>query len=114
LQRFVSAMVEEFMLKTWHQLIGRVEGPFTFRFVLQPSVAVLLAVRSVTNGTRRRRDLRRLCIVAFTLDVLYQLLMLDRVYPLQAVLVVCALAVGPYTIARALARAIAGPTSTSG
>jgi len=96
----------EFLVKTWDQLLGRVGGPFTFRFVLQPIVAVLLAMRSVAHGGGRWEGLRRLCIVSFTLDVLYQLLMLDRVYPLQAVLVMAALAIVPYAIARAIARAI--------
>ena len=99
-------MVDDLLARTWEQLAGRVGGPFTFRFVLQPTVAVLLAVRAEWTHARAWKDLPRLCVVAVVLDTIYQLLMLDRLHPLQAVLVVGGLAVVPYAIARAVARAI--------
>jgi hypothetical protein len=34
----------------WDELLARVSGPFSFRIVLQPTVALILAIRAVGGG----------------------------------------------------------------
>ena len=41
--------------RAWEQLAGRLEGPFVFRFVLQPTVAALLAIRAGLADARNKR-----------------------------------------------------------
>jgi hypothetical protein len=113
----------EFLARTLEQLMGRIEGPFAFRLVCQPLVAVILAIRadvadaqdqrapylwSVLSNPLERpqllregfRDVARVFIVAVVLDVIYQLIELGRVYPLQAILVSMVLAIVPYALIR--------------
>jgi hypothetical protein len=115
--------VNEFFTDAWRMLIGRVEGPFTFRFVIQPLVASFFAVRAGLKDARANRtpylwtvfshaadrrdllrqgwkDVRKVFAVAIILDVIYQVVELRWVYPLQAVIVATVLAIIPYGLVR--------------
>jgi hypothetical protein len=115
--------VEEAFARAWEQLTGRVTGPMWFRFLLQPAMAIGLAVRAGCRDAAANRaaylstmirtpsvrraliratwnDIGRLCLLALGLDVLYQLAVLHRLYPLQALIVMCLLAVVPYLLVR--------------
>lgn len=112
------------MLKrVWSDLIGRVDGPFAFRLIIQPIVASILAVRAglkdaregrtphfwaiVTDPVRRRallletwRQVAKVFIAAVTIDVIYEIVVFRWVYPVQALIVATVLAVVPYLVIR--------------
>ena len=117
--------VQECFVRFGDMLIGGEHGPLPFRFVLQPLVAVVLAVRVglrdaregrpvFTDKTRRRellrlawKDVGRVFIVAFVLDVVCQLMVRHWVYPMEALLVAVVLAFIPYLLVRGPATRIA-------
>jgi hypothetical protein len=105
------------------ELIGRLHGPFAFRFVLQPIMAGLLALhdgladarqgrpayfwRVVSRGAERRALLRegwhrvtRVLVLGVVMDVLYQLIEFKTLHPLQLVVIVLTLAFVPYLLLR--------------
>jgi len=41
----------------WEDLIGRVGGPITFRLILQPSIAAILAIRDGLKDAKAGRPL---------------------------------------------------------
>ena len=115
--------MEETLGRVWENLFGRVGGPMTFRIVLQPSVAVFVAIRAglrdarngappylwtvFTDAGRRRalllegcKDVGRVFVVAIILDVIYQLIAQDSVYPGELLIVATMLAVVPYVAVR--------------
>jgi hypothetical protein len=93
------------------------------RLILQPTMAVIFAIfaglkdaregrlpylwSTFTNQTDRHemlhhgwKDVRRVFIVAFVLDVVYELVVLHWVFPAQALLVAFMLAIVPYVVTR--------------
>jgi len=104
-------------------LVNRVGGPMTFRIILQPLMATLLALRAGLKDARenqppyfwtlltdpsQRLDLishgwkavGRVFILAIIMDVIYQLIVVRWVYPLETVVVAIMLAVVPYLLIR--------------
>jgi hypothetical protein len=104
-------------------LIGRLSGPFSFRFVLQPIMAAIFAILdgvrdahagkppyfwSVLTRPGQRRDLLRegwhrvlrVVVLGVVMEVLYELIVFKRIQPLQLVVVVLGLAFVPYLILR--------------
>jgi len=113
----------EYLSRVWEQLAGRLEGPFAFRFVLQPLVATILAIRagvadaqdhrapylwSVLSDPAERpqliregiKDVLRVFVFAVALDVIYQVIVFRWVYPLQSLVVAALLAFVPYILIR--------------
>lgn len=113
----------EYLARVWEQLAGRLEGPFVFRFVLQPLVASILAIRAgvadaqdhrapylwtvLSDPVERRqlirdgwKDVTRVFVFGIVMDVLYQLIVFRWVYPLQSLLVATVLAIVPYVLIR--------------
>jgi hypothetical protein len=113
----------------WHrvatQLLARVSGPLKFRLVLQPAMATFFAIRdglsdartgkspyfaTICDDPRERSELIRegwksvgkIFILALLLDIVYQLIELHFVYPGEAIIVACVLAILPYVILRGL------------
>ena len=131
-------MIDEIVTRVWDELIGRLSGPLSFRFVIQPAVAVTLAIRAglrdaragrppflwtaITDARQRRamlrggwRDVSRLFAVATTIDILYQVDVLHLFRPLQALLIAATLAIVPYVVSRPLvARLVAARRRRSG
>jgi hypothetical protein len=115
---------QEFVALVWEMLIGRAGGPMTFRVIMQPAVAAFFAIRAglsdaregrtpyffwavFTNRARRPelfrlawRDVGRIFIVAFVLDMIYELRVYHWVYPGQALVVALVLAILPYLMIR--------------
>ena len=100
-------------------LIHRTEGPLKFRFVLQPTMAILLAVRNGIQDWRAGKppyfwevyedpamrktlihegwkSISRLFILAFVLDCIYQAIGLHWIYLLGALPFSICLAIIPY------------------
>jgi hypothetical protein len=117
--------MDELLARVWGDLVGRVSGPMSFRLVLQPAVAVILAIRAgvhdardgrpayfwtiLTNSDDRRDLLRegwtavaKVFLAALVIDVVYQLVVLRWVYPGEALLVAFLLACVPYLLIRGL------------
>lgn len=107
----------------WQNLIGRVTGPMKFRLVLQPLVAIFFAIRAgirdarqgrpaflwtaITDKSQRRAlfrsawaDTGKIFIVACIIDVIYQILELNRVHIVGMLFVAAVLALLPYAIIR--------------
>ncbi len=116
--------LQEFLAPHWEMLIGRTRGPMTFRLIFQPLMAVILAIRVGLRDAREGRppyffwavftdpvrrpelirhawkDVGKVFIMAFVLDVIYQLIAHRWVYPGQAVIVAVILAIIPYLLVR--------------
>lgn len=116
-------MPDDFLARSADMLLGRWDGPMSFRLLVQPLVAALLAVRAGARDAREGRapflwellvlrqrraellreaakDIGRVFVVAIVLDVAYELLVHRWVYPLQAVIVATVLAIVPYVLLR--------------
>lgn len=115
--------MDELLARVWENLAGRFGGPMSFRLVLQPAVAGILAVRAGLQDARtgrppydwavltdplHRRDLLRegwkaiakVFVMAVIIDVVYQLMVLGRIYPFEALLMAFLLACVPYLLIR--------------
>jgi hypothetical protein len=115
--------MEEWLSRIADNLIDRVSGPMKFRLVLQPLMAIILAVRSglkdakegrpayfwaiFTDPHDRREMLRdgwksvgRVFILAIIIDAVYQIIELRWFYPLEAFIVAIVLAIIPYLLIR--------------
>jgi hypothetical protein len=107
----------------WHDLAARPTGPLAMRFYLQPLMATLFALRDgfkdarndkppyfwalFTHAERRSEMLRhgwksvgKIFVLAAVLDIIYQLLVLHELHPLQTAVVAATLAILPYLIFR--------------
>jgi hypothetical protein len=115
--------MDEFFSRTIDQLLSRSGGPLNFRFLLQPLVATIIAIRAGLKDTDRGRaaylwtlasqptqrasltrealrDVGKVFVLAFTLDIVYQLIVLRWFYPGQALVVAFALSIVPYILFR--------------
>lgn len=104
-------------------LVGRLYGPFSFRFVLQPVMAMLYATRDgladaregrppyfwtiFTRPGERRRLLRegwtavtRVIALGVVMDGIYQFVVFRWLYPLELAVIVLGLAFVPYVLLR--------------
>ena len=114
----------------WKDLIGRAGGPITFRLIVQPVIAVILAIRDglkdakacrplyfwslFTHSTERRQLLKAgwksvgvVFIFAIVIDGVYQFIVFRWFYPGEALAVAIVLAIVPYLQSRDLANSIA-------
>lgn len=121
--------MEEIFSRGWDELLARDSGPLHVRLLLQPLVASILAIRSGLNDAREGRpvffwtlalkpvqrrsllrhlwkDVGKLFLAACVLDVVYQLLVLRWVYPVQTLIVATTLAFLPYFVVRGLTNRI--------
>ena len=48
-------MLEEIIARGWENLVGRFGGPMSFRFLVQPAVAIIFAVRAGLRDARAGR-----------------------------------------------------------
>lgn len=110
----------------FEDMVARLSGAGRFRFVLQPSVALLIGARDGLKDARKglppfllaltscgvcRYDLLRsaftsvrdLISIAVILDVISQYIILGRVHPAAALLLGPVLIAIPYAVSRALA-----------
>ena len=115
--------MEEHWQRIVENFFGRLDGPFHFRFIVQPMMASLYAiidgVKDAKSGKvpyfwalftlpEHRRELikdgwkhvGKIFVIAAILDVIYSLKVLGRIYPGEILLVSFLLAVVPYLILR--------------
>jgi hypothetical protein len=113
----------DLLSQTWQEITARPDGPLAMRFYLQPLMATLLAVRdgvkdarearpaylwAVVSTPEHRRELLRsgwrsigkVFLIALVLDVVYQLLVLRGLRPLEGLIIAVTLAIVPYALVR--------------
>lgn len=123
-------LIQELVARQWHDLLARPSGPLSFRFILQPTMAAIAAVRAGlvdartgrspyflalwTEPAERRARMReglsataRIFALGLLMDAIYQFIVLKNFYPAEALIISIALAVVPYFIIRGPAARIA-------
>jgi hypothetical protein len=116
--------------RLWHDLVEEPGGPMKFRFILQPSMAALVAIRDGRKDARtgrspyfwtvlRKSDERmgrlreglnataRIILLGLAMDLIYQFLVLKTFYPNEALIIALLLAFVPYLLIRGLVVRIA-------
>ncbi len=107
----------------WHDLLDRPDGVMRFRFVLQPAMAAIAALRDGVEDAKLGRSpfiwtllnspsertgrlaegvisTARVLLLGLCMDTVYQLIVLKTFYPGEAVVVAIVLAFVPYLILR--------------
>jgi hypothetical protein len=115
--------MRDLLLRVWTDLGDRVGGPMTFRIILQPLMATLLATVAgvkdanegrppyfwtiLTDPSQRQtliqqgwKAVGRIFILAVVMDVIYQWIVSRWVYPFEVLIVAIVLAVIPYLLTR--------------
>jgi hypothetical protein len=118
--------MDDLWLRITENLSDRVSGPMHLRFLLQPIMATLLAIRSGLKDAKagrppyfwslifhpydpsRRREMikdgwqsvSKLCFAALALDLIYQFIALPSFYLRHAIIVAFLLVIAPYLILR--------------
>jgi len=115
--------IREIISRGVEELLGRASGPLHFRLVIQPTIAIILAIRAglrdaregqpaffwavlIDPAERRRllrsgwKDVGKIFVIALVLDTVYQLIVLRTFYVVQALIVAVALAIVPYVVFR--------------
>ncbi len=109
--------------RMWRDLSDRPGGPMRFRFILQPSMAAIAAtldgIKDARTGrsayfwtvvrNKRERLARlgegltataRIILLGLVMDVIYQLIVLQTFYPVEALIIAVVLAFVPYLLIR--------------
>lgn len=115
--------MRDMLARLWMNIGDRVSGPMTFRLILQPAMAALLALRAGLKDAREGRQpylwtaltdpaqradllregwkaIARVFLLAVIMDVIYQWIVQRWVYPLEALIVAIVLAIVPYLLIR--------------
>ena len=111
--------------RLWDDILARPGGPMTFRFILQPAMAAIAALRdgiadarlgrraylsAILSGRgRASREARlwegvlstaRILILGVVVDTIYQVIVFGAFYPAEAAIVAVLLAFVPYLLLR--------------
>jgi len=112
--------------RLWHDLIEEPTQPMKFRFILQPTMAAIAAIRDGLKDARAGRSpflvtvfqnpqkrierldeglnaTARIILFALVMDTVYQIIVLQRFYPNEALIIAVLLAFVPYVIIREVA-----------
>lgn len=115
--------IQDVLARQWQDLLARPSGPFSFRFVLQPVMASIAAIKAgivdartgrtpyfwliLTDPARRGPSVRegfaatsRIFLLGLAMDAAYQLIVLGKFYPGEALIIALVLAVLPYFLVR--------------
>ena len=129
--------MDEIFKRLWENLIGRGSGPFNFRLIIQPTVAVIIAIRSGLKDARENRpaffwaalskkhlrpellhggwkDIGKVFLIAIVLDSIYQLIVHRGVYVLELLITATVLAIIPYVLVRGPVNRIARSRTSRG
>jgi hypothetical protein len=114
----------------WADIFDRLHGPMTFRFYLQPTMALIAALHDgikdtrsghksfswtalwdpTQKGGRLREGLTstaRVVLLGLSMDGIYQFKVFDRFYPVEALMMAILLAVIPYFVFRSIVEYVA-------
>src|SRR4051812_40372422 len=118
------------MGRVLRQLADRPAGPISFRFILQPTMAAIAAIHDGRRDVQLKRApymwtilhsprdrigrLReaanataRIVLLGLVMDTIYQLIVLQSFYPVEAIIIALLLALLPYVVLRGLVLRIA-------
>ena len=127
---FWYGITMEIVFRILRNLINRPSEPMRFRFIFQPSMAVIAAIHdgikdakagrspyfwTVVHKPGKRVDrLReglnataRIILLGIAMDVVYQIIVLKTFYPVEALLIGLLLAFAPYVVMRGVAARVA-------
>jgi len=113
----------EVLDRAWRNMLARPGGPMTFRFILQPAMAGIAALRDGINDARLRRSpylsaivrgtdgrgsrlwegvvsTAKILILGIVMDIVYQLTVLGTFHPAESALIAIFLAFVPYALLR--------------
>lgn len=133
-------MMHDLWMRFVENLSARVNGPMNVRFVLQPIVATLLAIRSGLKDAKagkppyisslivrphqssdRRTIIKegwlkiaKLVFAAFTLDLVYQFMVEPSIHLRHAIVIAFLLVIAPYLILRETVTRVARRLQTDG
>jgi hypothetical protein len=119
-------ITDESLGRLWTDILDRPGGPMTFRFILQPAMAIIAALRDGVRDARLGRrpyvwalihgvrdsggrsgrlwegivSTARILILGVVMDVIYQWRVLDTFYPGQSAVIAILLAFIPYLLLR--------------
>jgi hypothetical protein len=120
----------EVVTRIWQNMLDRPEGPFVFRFVLQPIMATIAAVRDGLDDARTGRTpflwtvlanpgqrsgrldealiaTSRIVLLGLAIDTVYQFIEFESFHPAESVIIALLLAFLPYLVLRGLVGRIA-------
>lgn len=123
-------MLQEALARGWGNLIGRWDGPMSFRLLVQPAVAILFAIRAGIHDARENKptflgcaisnprswrarmrqswkDVGKVFIVALILDSIYQVVVHSGIFALEMLITATVLALVPYMVFRDLVSRVA-------
>src|SRR5438874_10965612 len=126
------SVITEMIARGWENFLARPTGSLNLRFILQPTIASILALRAGIKDAREKRpvylwaavtnpehrwqllhggwkDMRTPFLVAAILDAIYQLIIHKFIYPLELLFTATLLALVPYFILRGPVNRIARP-----
>ena len=133
--------MDDTLTRLWTDLVGRLSGPMSFRFILQPTMGAVFAAidgfRDAREGRRpyfwsiftrpeTRSDLLkegwsrvlRIITLGVVMELVYQLRVFRFIYPGELILVVLGLCFLPYLLLRGtfnrIARLWTSPAGPSG
>jgi hypothetical protein len=113
------SIITEAIARGWENFLARPTGSLNFRFIIQPAIASVLALRSGMKDAREGRpaylwaavtnpeyrwqlihggwkDMRTPFLIAAALDAIYQLITHKFIYPLELLFTATLLALIPY------------------
>lgn len=123
-------LLQDTLTRFWNDLLARPSGPFAFRFLLQPTMAAIAAIRAGIVDARTGRSpyflalwtepaeraqrlgealsaTGRIFLLGLAMDGIYQFVVLKKFYPLEALVISLVLAVVPYFLIRGPAARVA-------
>ncbi len=115
--------IHEVLSRMWADLLARPSGPFALRFLLQPLMAVIFAMRDgikdaqagrlpyfwavLRDAAQRRarlgeglRATGKIIAFGIAIDAVYQFKTLDTFYPVEALAIALLLGFAPYLLMR--------------
>jgi hypothetical protein len=127
----------DLLQRLWTELVARPSGPMAFRFILQPTVAAILAIRDGMKDARERRPpyfhtilndpaqrgprlreglaaVGRVIGLGVAMEAIYQWRVIGAFRPLEMAIVVLLLCFVPYLLIRGPADRIARRRKTRG
>jgi hypothetical protein len=123
-------MLDNAFIRGLENLVGRLGGPMSFRFLIQPAVAILFAIRAGVRDARENKptflgcalsnpgswrarmrqswkDVGAVFIVALVLDAIYQVVEHSGIFALELLITATVLALVPYMVFRDLVARVA-------
>ena len=124
------ALIADMIARGWENFLARPSGTMSFRFILQPAIASIIALRAGLRDAKEGRppylwaafvdpayraqflhggwrDIRMPFFVSIALDIIYQIIVHQFIYPLELLFTATLLALVPYFVLRGPANRVA-------